>query len=104
MPKEVNSPVNSRNTASKLRGNLSGFSPGAKSNPSRGDQAAASREPEPPTHERVVQGADQPAELKTTEPAEPARGDSVPSGQSMMDYYLQRSLGAAQIKITKPGD
>jgi hypothetical protein len=48
-----------------------------------------------------MQGADQPAELKTTEPA---RGDSVPRGQSMMDYYLQRSLGAAQIKITKPGD
>jgi len=34
-----------------------------------------------------------------------ARGDSaVRPGQSMMDYYLQRSLGAAQIKITRPGD
>ena len=24
--------------------------------------------------------------------------------KAMMDYYLQRSLGAAQIKITRPGD
>jgi hypothetical protein len=45
--KEVNSPVNTRNTASKLSGNIRGFSPGAKSDPSRGDQAP-SREPEPP--------------------------------------------------------
>jgi hypothetical protein len=39
------------------------------------------------------------AEPGTTGPAAAARG-----GQSMMDYYLQRSLGAAQIKITKLGD
>ena len=45
-----------------------------------------------------------PAEPGTTGPAAAARGDSVLLGQSMMDYYLQRSLGAAQIKITKPGD
>jgi hypothetical protein len=94
--REVNSPVNSRNTTSKLSGNIPGFSPGAKSDPSRGDQAAVGRVPE-----RVVQEAGEPAELKTTEPV---RGDSVPSGQSMLDYFLQRSLGAAQIKITKPGD
>jgi len=96
--RDVNSPVNSRNTASKLRGNILGFSPGAKSNPSRGDQAT-SHEPE-----RTVQEAAEPAEPGTTGPAAAARGDSVPVGQSMMDYYLQRSLGAAQIKITKPGD
>jgi hypothetical protein len=101
--REVNSPVNTRNTASKLSGNIRGFSPGAKSDPGRGDQAP-SHEPEPPLHERTVQEAAEPAELKTTEPAEPARGDSVSLGQSMLDYYLQRSLGAAQIKITKPGD
>ena len=41
---------------------------------------------------------------ETLVPAAAARGDSVPLGQSMMDYYLQRSLGAAQIKFTKPGD
>jgi hypothetical protein len=70
--RDVNSPVNTRNTTSKLSGNIPGFSPGAKSDPSRGDQAT-SREPEPPLHEHVVQGADQPAELKTTEPAEPTR-------------------------------
>jgi len=52
--KEVNSPVNTRNTTSKLRGNIPGFSPGAKSDPSRGDQATG-RAPEPPVHERVVQ-------------------------------------------------
>ena len=87
--KDVNSPVNTRHPASKLSSNLP-LSPGARSDPGRGDQATG-REPEPPLHERVMQGADQPAELKTTEPAEPARGDSVPLGQSMMDYYLQRS-------------
>jgi hypothetical protein len=84
--REVNSPVNTRHPSSKVSGNIPGFSPGAKSDPSRGDQATG-HEPEPALHERVMQGADQPAELKTTEPA---RGDSVPLGQSMMDYYLQR--------------
>jgi hypothetical protein len=52
--RDVNSPVNSRNTASKLRGNIPGFSPGAKSAPGRGDQAS-SHEPESPLHERSVQ-------------------------------------------------
>ena len=33
--KEVNSPVNTRNTGSKLSGNIPGFSPGAKSDPGR---------------------------------------------------------------------
>ena len=52
----------------------------------------------------MQQGAE-PAEPGTTGPAAAARGDSaVRPGQSMMDYYLQRSLGAAQIKFTKPGD
>jgi len=52
-----------------------------------------------------VQEADQPAEPGTTGPAAAARGDSaVRPGQSMLDYYLQSSLGAAQIKITRPGD
>jgi len=81
--REVNSPVNSRNTASKLHSNLP-LSPGARSDPSRGDQAT-SHEPEPPLHERVMQGADKPAEPGTTGPAAAARGDSVPPGQSMMD-------------------
>jgi len=44
------------------------------------------------------------AEPGITGPAAAARGDSVLLGQSTMDYYLQRSLGAAQIKITKLGD
>ena len=102
--REVNSPVNSRNTASKLSGNIRGFSPGAKSDPGRGDQAP-SHKPEPPLHERTVQQGAEPAEPGTTGPAAAARGDSaVRPGQSMMDYYLQRSLGAAQIKITRPGD
>src|SRR5262249_34242822 len=52
--KDVNSPVNTRNTTSKLSGNIPGFSPGAKSAPGRGDQAT-SHEPEPPLHERVMQ-------------------------------------------------
>jgi hypothetical protein len=80
------------------------LSPGARSDPShRGDQAP-SHEPEPPLHERAVQQGAEPAEPGTTGPAAAARGDSVPLGQSMLDYYLQRSLGAAQIKFTKPGD
>ena len=33
--KEVNSPVNTRNTGSKLSGNIPGSSPGAKSDPGR---------------------------------------------------------------------
>jgi hypothetical protein len=33
--REVNSPVNTRNTGSKLSGNIPGFSPGAKSDPGR---------------------------------------------------------------------
>src|SRR6516164_5649893 len=66
---------------------------------------APSHEPEPPLHERTVQQGAEPAEPGTTGPAAAARGDSaVRPGQSMMDYYLQRSLGAAQIKITRPGD
>ena len=101
--REVNSPVNTRHPSSKLSGNIRGFSPGAKSDPSRGDQAP-SHKPESPPHERTVQQSAEPAEPGTTGPAAAARGDSVPVGQSMMDYYLQRSLGAAQIKITKPGD
>ena len=101
--REVNSPVNSRNVTSRLSGNIPGFSPGAKSDPSRGDQAT-SHEPEPPLHERTVQQGAEPAEPGTTGPAAAARGDSVPLGQSMLDYYLQRSLGTAQIKITRPGD
>ena len=102
--REVSSPVNSRNTGSRLSGNIRGFSPGcAKSDPSRGDQAP-SHEPEPPLHERTVQQGAEPAEPGTTGPAAAARGDSILPGQSMMDYYLRRSLGAAQIKITKPGD
>jgi hypothetical protein len=80
-------------------------SPGAKSAPGRGDQAPSHEpEPEPSPHERSVQQGAEPAEPGTTGPATAARGDSVPSGQSMLDYYLQRSLGAAQIKFTKPGD
>jgi len=66
---------------------------------------APSHEPEPPLHERTVQQGAEPAEPGATGPAAAARGDSaVRPGQSMMDYYLQRSLGAAQIKITRPGD
>ena len=65
---------------------------------------APSHEPEPPLHERTVQQGAEPAEPGTTGPAAAARGDSVPLGQSMLDYYLQRSFGAAQIKITRPGD
>ena len=102
--REVNSPVNTRHPSSKVSGNIPGFSPGAKSAPGRSDQAT-SHEPEPPLHERTVQEADQPAEPGTTGPAAAARGDSaVRPGQSMLDYYLQSSLGAAQIKITRPGD
>lgn len=33
--REVNSPVNTRNTTSKLSGNIPGFSPGAKTDPGR---------------------------------------------------------------------
>lgn len=102
--REVNSPVNSRNTTSKLSGNIPGFSPGAKSAPGRSDQAP-SHEPEALLHERSVQQGAEPAEPGTTGPAAAARGDSaVRPGQSMLDYYLQRSLGAAQIKIAKPRD
>jgi hypothetical protein len=82
--REVNSPVNSRNTTSKLSGNIPGFSPGAKSAPGRGDQAP-SHEPETPLHERTVQQGAEPAEPGTTGPATAARGDSIPRGQSMMD-------------------
>jgi hypothetical protein len=101
--REVNSPFNSRNTASRLSGNIPGFNPGAKSAPGRGDQAP-SHKSEPPPHERTVQQSAEPAEPGTTGPAAAARGDSVSLGQSMLDYYLRRSLGAAQIKITRPGD
>jgi hypothetical protein len=89
--KEVCSPISRR--GSKLSGNIPGSSPGARSNPSRGDQTSgAGHQPEPSTPASGNSGK------------EPARGDSVSPGQSMMDYYLQRSLGAAQIKFVKPGD
>jgi hypothetical protein len=48
---DVNSPVNSANKASRLSGNIPGFSPGARSDPSargRGDQAGAQPPPGPP--------------------------------------------------------
>jgi hypothetical protein len=67
--RDVNSPVNTRNTASKLSGNYRGSSPGARSNPSaRGDQAT-SQPPEQPAH-RVAPHADQPSELKIHGPEE----------------------------------
>jgi hypothetical protein len=44
--REVNSPVNSRNTTSKLRSNLP-LSPGAKSNPSAGGPKFDSVPPQP---------------------------------------------------------
>jgi hypothetical protein len=89
--REVLSPVSRR--GSKV-GSGQPMSPGAKSAPGRSDQAP-SHEPEPPLHERTVQQGAEPAAPGETGPAAAARGDSVPSGQSMMDYYLQRSLTAA---------
>jgi hypothetical protein len=66
MPKDVNSPVNSANKASKI-GSRQPMSPGAqsRSNPSRGDQAEGKR-PEPP-QATVSLGADQP-EVRITGP------------------------------------
>jgi len=45
--KEVNSPVNTRNTGSKLSGNIPGFSPGARSDPGRVGGPTFDAPPEP---------------------------------------------------------
>jgi hypothetical protein len=57
-------------------------------------------EPEPSLQH--AQEPDQPETLRRDEEPtrdEPARGDAMSAQQSMLDYYLQRSLGAAHIKI-----
>jgi len=108
MVKIVESPITRR--GSKVSGNEPSSSPGAFSNPSRGDRRRDSAEPEPSEPQRRVerhaQEPNEPAPLRhDQEPRERdecdelARGDSVTVQQSMMDFYLSRSLGAAHIKI-----
>jgi hypothetical protein len=88
--REVMSPISRR--GSKV-GSGQPLSPGARSAPShRGDQAT-SHEPEPPLHERGVQGADKPAEPGTTGPAAAARGASRGIANR---WTSQRSLPSAE--------
>jgi hypothetical protein len=63
--KEVNSPVNTRNTTSKLKSNLP-LSPGARSDPSkRGDSVPAQ-----PQHSQVSRHSEEPASIQITGPEE----------------------------------
>src|SRR5262245_37552946 len=111
MPTEVRSPISRLGSrAGSFTGELS---PGARSDPSRGDRRRDSGgEPEPslPINHQA-QEPDKPKALRRDqdeprerERDEPARGDAVPVQQSMLDYYLHRSLGAASIKIGRPGE
>jgi hypothetical protein len=124
MPTEVVSPITRK--GSKVSGNEPCSSPGARSMPRRDSvpdqpfhgrsgghvrsqseepQHGRGHEPEPPLQrvERHAQEPDQPEPSRDQEPPhgeEPReRADAVAFQQSMLDYYLQRSLGAARIKI-----
>jgi hypothetical protein len=64
MVKEVNCPVNTRNTGSKLSGNIPGFSPGAKSDPGCVGGPRLDSVPAEPPHARVSLGEEgRPAEV-----------------------------------------
>jgi hypothetical protein len=65
--RDVNSPVNTRSSSSKLSGNISGSSPGAFSNPSRGSSDSL---PQRSSYARVSRNAEEPAEVKVTGPEE----------------------------------
>jgi hypothetical protein len=98
------------------------MSPGARSAPSsRGDrwrdnapepslpQQGRSEMPSPSmAASHQSQEPEKPAPLRhdqePRERDEPARGDAVTVWQSMMDYYLQRTLGAARVRIGRPGE
>jgi hypothetical protein len=69
MPKEVCSPINSQSAPKSFGpGSNQPYSPGAFSNPSRGDRGR--RDSSPPGHVRVSRNAEEPAELKITGPEE----------------------------------
>jgi hypothetical protein len=69
MPKELCSPINSSSTPKTLGpGSNQPYSPGAFSNPSRGDRVR--RDSVPPRHVRVSRNAEEPAELRITGPEE----------------------------------
>jgi hypothetical protein len=73
---DINSPVNTPNKASKLGGNIPGFSPGARSDltaRSRGDQAGAPQPPSPPAsapQDARRRKGERGAELRVTTPEE----------------------------------
>ena len=70
--REVCSPVNTRNTGSKLRGNIRGFSPGAKSDPGRVGGPRFDNVPAQPSHARVSlsSNAQEPAEVTIVGPSQ----------------------------------
>jgi hypothetical protein len=63
--REVNSPVNTRNTASKLSGNIRGSSPGAKSDPGRAEGPKFDSVPRQPSHARTSVHQEQPIPSST---------------------------------------
>ena len=68
--KEVNSPVNTANTVSKLSGNTPEFSPGAKSNPGRVEGPRFESVPPQPSDARVSLSEDsRPAEVTIIGPS-----------------------------------
>jgi hypothetical protein len=65
--KDVCSPINSKSTPRTFGpGSNQPYSPGALSNPSRGDRGR--RDSIPPRHVRVSRNAEEPAELRVTGP------------------------------------
>jgi hypothetical protein len=65
--REVYSPINSKSTPKTFGpGSNQPYSPGAFSNPSRGD--GGRRDSIPPRHVRVSRNAEEPAELRVTGP------------------------------------
>ena len=115
MPVEVRSPINRASRRSEL-------STGARSMPGAGDRRrdnaepepsllhhGASKEPEPSlpvNHQAQEPGKPEPlrGDEEPRERDEPVRGDAVSVQESMMNFYLRNSVGAATIKIGRPGE